>query len=297
LTDPAPFEAAIKESERARLGEVVDVVLLESMQKRLDQPPTPEEARLAELAVQRAAIARDWRRCRELLKKFESREIAWLAAVVPYVNELTKSGHQPTVRRLMRKHGDKLKRDTRVWGAIGYALLNGAKFGSQYRRVVKWLGDYSPRLDARPWMLANLSTSLRWLGRDSAAYAVSRHALGLVEDQTTAQHIVWMALDELIMSKPGEGASRFLSVDKQALPAKYQFLAQIVDAVMEFDRQLPTARQAAAATARQMLVAARRKYPRYARSRDLKRKFRRVVWQMARKTGGLRMRLWAACQM
>ncbi|MGD1276271.1 MAG: C39 family peptidase [Tepidisphaeraceae bacterium] len=293
LTDPAPFDAAIKEIDKAGPGKLVDLVLLESLDKCRDQPPTADEARLAQLAVERAAKARNWPRCRQLLRKFESRDSVWLAAVVPYIDELGSCQRRLTIRHFLWKHRQKLKRDTLAWGTMGYALLRGVRLKSQYQKVVEWLADYASRPDARPWMLWNLSIGLRCMGWNSEAYAASRHALGLLDDQTTPYHVITMAMHELIESSPGEGVKRFPALNKRALPDRHRFLAQLVEALWEFERQLPTSPQAAATAARNMIAEARASYAAYYLSLEQKRTFRRVVWSIARKAGGWRMRLWA----
>jgi hypothetical protein len=145
-------------------------------------------------------------------------------------------------------------------------------------------------------MLSNLSTSLRRLGRDKEAYEASRYALGLVEDRTTSHHVIWMALDELIASRPGDGVLRFSNLDKTALPARQQFLAKLLEAMRECDGQHPTEHKILVAAAKNSLLAARKSYPGYAKSPELKRAYWRTVKRMVRKIGGIRMHLWAISQ-
>ena len=87
-----------------------------------------------------------------------------------------------------------LRADTESWGQAGYALTTCGMHG----RTVKWLSDYRTRPGVEPWMLSNLSASLRAMGRHGRAVEVNRHALTLPPDRTRSKHLAWVALEDAI---------------------------------------------------------------------------------------------------
>jgi tetratricopeptide (TPR) repeat protein len=296
LTDPAPFNAAIKDLDKAGLGSIVDTALMASVESSLGETVAAGSARLCETWMQRCVARRRWRESGKFLKKLRGRREEWLAAVVPYLNGLAAAKKYDSVRRILRRHRPDLKSDTRAWGTMGYALMNSARYRSQQKIVSKWMADYASRTDAQAWMLINLAGSLRGMGRDRQARAVSEYALKLSQDHTADWHVIWLALDESIASQPGEGVRRFAAIDWTKLPAVQKFLANLATAVIELDRIMPQSRKAALDAAAVALKAAKRAHPTYHRSRMLRSANRRTAWRVARTAGGLKLWLWAVRQ-
>ena len=100
--------------------------------------------------------------------------------------------------RFLRRMRRELRADTASWAQVGYALTTCRL----YWQTARWLADWRERTGVEAWMLFNLATSLRALGRDKAALAVNQHALTLPPDQTRQRHATWVALENALSDDP-----------------------------------------------------------------------------------------------
>jgi tetratricopeptide (TPR) repeat protein len=127
-----------------------------------------------------------------------------VSAVATYIENLAEARRRAAFWLARIFCGRALRRPTRVWGAVGYALL-----ALGWRRLtVRWMSDHAGREDARPWMLNNLVLALRLLGRTGEASAISRRALALPADHVSDMHRRWLALDAALAGRPEEARAQ-----------------------------------------------------------------------------------------
>ncbi len=117
-----------------------------------------------------------------------------------------------------------LRADPESWGQVGYALITCGF----HARTVRWMSDYRTRPGVEPWMLSNLSASLRVMGRHGRAVEVNRHALTLPPDRTRLKHLAWVALEDALTDgeEARRRATRFYAevaprIEKQDQPFRY----------------------------------------------------------------------------
>ncbi len=145
------------------------------------------------------------------------------------------------LRPLLRLHRDHIRSDTTAWGQVGYALVQGG----QYRRAAAWLSDWRERRDIEPWVLTNVLVALQRTKRDAEALEVSRFALGLRSDHTTAQHQLWLALHD---ANRGVTTSARTTLDEQhydSLPDFSKTQWTLVNAICSVAEAPPAGRRTA----------------------------------------------------
>lgn len=135
--------------------------------------------------------------------------------------------------RLRRRYGAWLHANDLTWGLCGYVFFSLRK----YRRVCRWLADWSERPAAQPWMLNNLAVALQILGRTEEFKRVSAHVLSLPQhDDTTQRFHLWAALDESLDGRADAAQAHVAATD----PARYdgydRSLKSLVDLVLRFSR-------------------------------------------------------------
>ena len=199
--------------------------------------------------------------------------------------------HRRTFRLLdfLRRQRAPLQADTPGWGQAGYALVRCRLYG----RTVRWMSGWATRPDAEGWMLLNLATAYRQLGRHGKALEVNRRALALPPDHSRRKHVAWVALEEALTD--GDDALARAAELRAEAPSKpddqeqpYRYLNVLTQQVLAM-RHLtdPAARWAAFGSARTILRDERR--PLGARRRatnlGLYRAERRARWRLARGSG------------
>jgi hypothetical protein len=110
-------------------------------------------------------------------------------------------------------------------------------------------------------MLVNLVIALRARGRHAEAGRVGRRALELRPDGTTANHAVWVSLDEAIEGDVAAAETRLAALDAKALDVTHRYLRAIVQAVLTMRRSDAATRAGAFAEARRQLSEAARAVP------------------------------------
>ena len=141
-----------------------------------------------------------------------------------YLTALTERRVSLNVILFVRRMRQVLCADTASWGQVGYAFTGCGL----HRRAVRWMADWRTRPGVESWMLLNLASSLRTLGRHDQAVAVNRHALTLPPDHTRPKHLAWVAVeDALTDGEPSRArAERWYveiapQIEKQAQPFRY----------------------------------------------------------------------------
>ena len=133
-------------------------------------------------------------------------------AVATFVENLAEARRRVAVCLLLLRDRAALAATTRLWGAVGFALLTLGWI----RWTARWMRDYRARPDAQPWMLNNLVVALRHRDRTAEAVAVSAQALTLPPDHVTDMHRRWLALDAAVAGRPDEAAAH---LDRHLGPA------------------------------------------------------------------------------
>ncbi|TAJ17750.1 MAG: tetratricopeptide repeat protein [Planctomycetota bacterium] len=211
-------EQAFKEAALAREAE-------DAFAARLGDPGTNPE--VGACWVRLFAARRAWGSRKQLLQLDPARELTRRArnAYVEALGEHKKRGY---LTSLVRRARASLSADPEAWGLVGYALSTVG----QHHRTVKWLADWSTRADVRPWMLLNLTVSLRNLQRDDEALDVNRSAAAMKPDHSTPQHLLWIALDACLRGDHPRGAAIVREIRTHELAAYAKALHAIVHAVL-----------------------------------------------------------------
>ena len=123
--------------------------------------------------------------------------------------------------------------DTEIWGMTGYALI----VLRQYNRCISTMSGWANRKGLRPAMLLNLALSYRNTGNDAEAAKVNEFALQLPEDQTTAEHQVWVALDTALDGNYERADKRISTVRMDDLNPIHQMIARLVWALVVAARE------------------------------------------------------------
>ncbi len=144
------------------------------------------------------------------------------------------------LRPLLRRHRDRIRSDTTAWGQVGYALVNSG----QYRKAADWLSDWRERKDLEPWMLTNVIVALQHRKRDAEALDVSKFALGLRRDNTTAQHQLWVALGDANRGDTTAARATLSEQHYDSLAGFAQTQWTLVNAICSVAEALPASRRA-----------------------------------------------------
>ena len=105
-------------------------------------------------------------------------------------------------RKVLKKHAEWFRSDTRLWGKMGYVL----KVRGRAARVAEWMRDWRDRPDAEPWMFVNLLAALHQLGRDDEAREVIRHVRRLPRrDGASVRFELFEAIDSAVDGNEAPG--------------------------------------------------------------------------------------------
>ncbi|MCP3103014.1 tetratricopeptide repeat protein [Myxococcus sp. K15C18031901] len=137
--------------------------------------------------AERPLAWRVWGRLRGLL---DSRASA-VEAVGAYVERLGELHRVFLMPLFLWMHGGLLRRHVRLWGAMGYALMQMGWMGWAWR----WMSDWReyPVRELRPWMLLNVTVLGYLLGNTQEAEDAVERGLGLPEDHARPSLRVWGA--------------------------------------------------------------------------------------------------------
>lgn len=138
-----------------------------------------------------ARNARGWWASRRVARRMRTLpDQAWRGAAAGWLDNLGERERGRAAAAFTRRHRERLRADTFLWGKAGYALVAG----EANRAAATWMADWRERADAQPWMLHNAALAWRMVGSDAAADAVSAHLANLPPHDFTTSHRRWNAL-------------------------------------------------------------------------------------------------------
>lgn len=130
--------------------------------------------------------------------------------------------------QILRLHGDWFRGNPDLWGKVGYALANSGL----HAECCDWLADAPERADAEGWVLANLASSLRHLGRDGEAIAVSREAvLRGGQDHTWSWHLSLAAFGEALSGNAADARELHARLGEGEIQDSFRVMDQLTNAL------------------------------------------------------------------
>jgi tetratricopeptide (TPR) repeat protein len=213
-------------------------------------------------------------------------------ALMAHLSALGKAKQPARLTAFARRFEELLRRDTALWGHVGYAY--GSTAVSPDALIAAALHDWEQHADAKPWMLINLAIALRGLGRVEEAVRVHRHALTLEQhDFTLDFHHVWLALEDALAGDAKAAALRMEDVDRDGLDSYHAWLAELLDAVLRVDGAASWERATALRQSRALLAARVQTSEPMLNDRAAVRTYRRCVRRMGQRCGAAGL-AWAA---
>lgn len=259
-----PLDAALKALTQAGAAGPAQAALIEAA-------TAPEANPLVGAVWARACMeAGRVKETREGLDRLQARPAVWSEAAAEYVRGLAAARRKGPLRRFVAQEGERLRRDTLTWSAVGnaYEALGRAKL------CVEWMSDWRTRDGVLPWMLSATVIALRARGTVVEALEVGRRALAMPPDHSYSLHRLWVALDETLGGDAESGRAAVREIDPEALNSYYKCVRNLLRAAL--DLSVEPLRAAAAAL------------PGYRLEAALVRSWSRVVGRIARAQGGLK---------
>src|SRR5262249_52837238 len=207
------------------------------------------------------------------------------AAARAYLDHCATKRATWRLRWLLWRRAQFLAQDDTTHGMVGYALVECGKA----RAAMRWFRRFPPRESTPPWALLNLAAALRDARRDDEAALWSRTALERPEDDTTARHRVWLALDA---ARRGDGQTvraELQQVLEERLTDYYQFLCCLIRA---FLLAIEAPREQAFESGMRELRRAKALIPRFMKDRCLQRLTWHAVGKLARRRHGIALIGW-----
>lgn len=233
--------------------------------------------------------AERWADCGRRLESLAGRSRAAGEAAVVYVEALAKAGRRFRFRWFLWRNQDWLRKNTRCWGSVGYALHHFRRFG----RLLRWLADWRQRNDLEPWILKNLVEGLRRAGRNAEAAEAGRRALSLPPDPSQAGHRLWLAADACLEGHIDAARKLLQQVEGTKFRPEDEFLRLSAQAVVNMASARAEDRSFAFRTERKRLDRAKALYPGVTHNAARRRFYRQCRRIVAQCRGGLAAWLWS----
>ncbi len=208
----------------------------------------------------------------------------------PIWMRLFENGHSTVAKRFVLAHRGWLRSRTTTWGLGGWALARLREF----RLVAEWHADWRERDDAEPWMLVNAVEALRATGRDAEAAEISRRALSLPAANGRHLHHLWLAVDDVCQGRIAEARQHMVHARSAPLDEDFEFLATLVEGVAEVAQASRAQLAGVFRQVRRRLDTARAHYTAYRFEPARMRVYRRCLFVLARRRGGLGAWIWWA---
>lgn len=199
-------------------------------------------------------------------------------AVSRYLDALGAARASWRLRWFLWRKRDRLPSDPEVWGSVGFALLNIDALA----RAAEWLADWNSRKGVKPWMLFNLALAKRRLGDDAGSTEVSRAALAMPPDHTSADHALWVAFEDAAAGRTKAAGARLYAIDREGLPPLGQFVHAATEAMLVLQEAPPDRREEAYPKAREFLAWAATVLPTYEADPALHRVYDRANARLLR---------------
>jgi tetratricopeptide (TPR) repeat protein len=154
---------------------------------------------------------------------------AWRKAIKVYWDILLENGKNQQVYNFIERKSKVLKSDTEMWASAGYSL-NRIK---EYKKAIIWFSDWQTREKVEPWMLWNLSLSLRRVGKPDKALVIHQAALNIEKDDTISLHQVMLGLDNASSGNLREAKDLAKKVDFDSLQEWHKYFYFLMMTVID----------------------------------------------------------------
>jgi tetratricopeptide (TPR) repeat protein len=311
--EPFHLKAAADAMTDAKFGRLAEDVLHQAMcapgQNSWAPGPTAWAAGVE--WVRRLAARERFRDIERALAKFlathagtdsaaaEDRQ-AHARAIGRYLQALGEGRHSLRLRRFLRRHAERLRRDPLTWGTAAAAMLDNFA----YRRAIRWMDGWTDRPGVQQWMVTNLAQCHHALGDYDQSARLARAAL---EPRFADGGSPW---PHLLLAIDAAEAGRFDDAERHAAIAgrsadqmdpDARFAHAALQAMLESARTTgPNPKTTAAASfarARVALARLQSRFPKFRRNPGHRRFFRRAARSIARQRGTLWARLWLATRL
>jgi tetratricopeptide (TPR) repeat protein len=278
-TDAAGFKAAVNAMADAGFRAAAESALFQAM----SSPGGTAHPDAGEMWVRSRAETGKWWGLGKAVRRLPDGELARRARIA-YLSVLAGSRRRLGSLLFIRNMRAVLRTDDWSWGQAGYALTACG----WHRFAVRWLTDWPARANPAGWMLFNLASSLRALGRDVRALEINRAALTLPPDQTRAKHLAWVAIEDAIAGT-GESFRRATALYAEIAPQlenqpqPYRYLGVLTAQLLAVHAAEPAQRRAAYRLALQNLRQERASAGRG--NRASRRAERRARYRLAKDAG------------
>lgn len=227
--------------------------------------------------------------CGPRLRELAERGKAAQGAFQAYFDALFAEHSDRAALRFLTENRGWLRERTFTWGLGGWALTHLREF----KQAAEWLADWRQRPDAEPWMLVNAAEGLRFLRRDAEAAEVSHYALTLPPAHGQHLHHLWLAADAVCQRQLEQAQQHLPEVRTRDLDEDYEFLATVVEGVVEMATAPRAQLRLVFRKVRQRVDKSRAGYTGYVKEPARQRVYRRCLIELARYRGGLAAWLWA----
>jgi len=213
-------------------------------------------------------------------------------AVYAYLEALAKGRKGWRFNWFVSRSRRWLRESAFLWGSVAY----GMTILRTYRRGTRWTADWRERIGAESWMLFNAAEAFWGVGNDAETAAICRYAVEMPKssDGIASRHAVthklhYLLLAALAVKQNDLSAAQNLMqhVNSNGLDPDYSFVAAMVQAVLEMEAAEQANRAAAFRQVGNRIDNARRKYAAFPNEPARRRLYRRCLWQVARRRGGL----------
>jgi tetratricopeptide (TPR) repeat protein len=212
-----------------------------------------------------------------------------------YLQALGEGRQTLRLRRFLRRHAPRLRRDALTWGSAAAAMLDVFA----YRRAIRWMDGWTDRPGVEQWMVTNLAQCHHALGDYDQSARLARAAL---EPRFEGAGSPW---PHLLLGIDAADAGRFDDAEHHAslaaksadrMDADATFAHAALLAMLESARTIgPNPKTTAAASfarARTALGRLQSRFPKFRRNPGQRRFYRRAARSIARHRGTLWARAW-----
>ena len=152
----------------------------------------------------------------------------------------------------------------------------------RYKEAIEWLHGWQGRSENTPWILQNLAISLHEMKRYAEGFQVSRDALQLTPDHSTAIHKLLVAFAAALAGDTRTLRRLAGEIREQEFSQYYQYLHELLNAmecvlVSPNNVELPIMQQAKRAIRRGLAV-----FPQYQQEAFLSYAHRQCLWTIAK---------------
>jgi tetratricopeptide (TPR) repeat protein len=245
-------------------------------------------AEVAAILAEGICARLDFDECRKLLGELHSRPELWQHAASTYVEALGRNARLGDLDAFLQEHREALRADDDCWGSVAYALC----IQDLATRTVQWMEDWQQRKPIKGWMLSNLSTALRQLGRTLEARRIELLAITLPRDNCTDAFMIWLACDDALAGRTAEAAERMSQVNTEELNPYNQFLKAFIDGVIEMQVADAARRKAIFKRLKRVLRRTLKRNRHFLSDKAARQAVEDCIESIAKARGGLLARWW-----